>query len=342
MLAKLNYLPDDFLNLAARDLHKRFGGTTMIRIAGHRSPALFVSVLLHGNEDVGLLAVQAVLKKYRNRELPRELVILLGNTEAAEKNVRMLADKVDFNRVWPGTQLPACRESKLAKMIVECAKKIGIFANIDLHNNTGTNPLYSCISDTKPETIQLASLFSKTMVYFRIPHGVQSAAMAVLAPSITCECGKVGDQFGVDRAADLIEAALHIAELPNHFPTSTEYHLLHSIATIKMNPDATFGFGFQGVGRDVCFPANFDHLNFRPLEPGFEFARDRGQLSWPIYLLDEQGVDQTESYLKREGGALVLKRGVVPAMLTLDERIVRADCLGYFMEEYPLVSSSND
>ena len=53
-----------------------------------REPALFVSVLLHGNEDTGLLAVQALLRRYRpgggEQPLPRSLA-LLGRRAAADR-----------------------------------------------------------------------------------------------------------------------------------------------------------------------------------------------------------------------------------------------------------------
>jgi len=45
-------------------------------LPGRRPTPLFVSVLLHGNEDSGVVALQSVLRAYAGRRLPRALSIL--------------------------------------------------------------------------------------------------------------------------------------------------------------------------------------------------------------------------------------------------------------------------
>ena len=62
-----------------------------------------MSVLLHGNEDTGLQAIQQVLRKHAGRPLPRALSIFVGNVAAARHNLRRLDHEPDYNRVWPGT-----------------------------------------------------------------------------------------------------------------------------------------------------------------------------------------------------------------------------------------------
>jgi len=51
---------------------------------------------------------------------------------------------------------------------------------------------------------------------------------------------------------------------------------------------------------------------------------------------DEHGEEVGAQYLERDGDRLRLRRGVMPAMLTRDARVIRQDCLCYFMERYPL------
>ena len=63
-------------------------------------PTLFVSVLLHGNEDAGLKALQRLLRKYRGRPLPRAMSVFVGNVHAAAAGVRHLPEQPDFNRIW--------------------------------------------------------------------------------------------------------------------------------------------------------------------------------------------------------------------------------------------------
>jgi hypothetical protein len=50
-------------------------------------------------------------------------------------------------------------------------------------------------------------LFSRTVVYFQQPFGVQSAALATICPAVAVECGRVagrnpGAVFSAGRAAD--------------------------------------------------------------------------------------------------------------------------------------------
>ena len=61
---------------------------------------MFVSVLLHGNEDTGLAAAQEVLRRHLSRELHRSLLLFVGNVAAAAANVRTLPGQADYNRVW--------------------------------------------------------------------------------------------------------------------------------------------------------------------------------------------------------------------------------------------------
>jgi hypothetical protein len=56
----------------------------------------------------------------------------------------------------------------------------------------------------------------------------------------------------------------------------------------------------------------------------------------PLEVWDEAGVAVADRYFEVVNGELRTRRSVMPAMLTLDERIIRQDCLCYLMERYPL------
>lgn len=337
MLQIRNDLPAGFLTVSAADLYRHFQGPTLIHLPGQRAPAVFVSILLHGNEDVGLKAIQQVLTAFADRVLPRELMLFIGNVEAAQHGVRMLPHQEDFNRVWPGTTHPESALTRCMSQVVEHVRQAGVFVSLDLHNNTGTNPLYSCIETIDAKTIQLALLFSRTMVYFRVPLGVQTGAMSQLCPAITCECGKVGDASGVDRAAQVVDACLHMLELPTHWPVRDDFHLLHSVATVKISPQWSIAFGDHDGAADLTFPADFDHWNFRPLPVGTVLGRRRPGSHATLVIEDEFGQEITSSVIRILDDQIILQRAVIPAMLTLNVQVIRDDCLGYFMEEFPIV-----
>jgi len=78
--------------------------TDVVFLSGRRTPPLFVSVLLHGNEDTGWLAARSVLKKFAAAELPRALSLFIGNVEAAGSGPRRLDGQPEYNRVLPGSE----------------------------------------------------------------------------------------------------------------------------------------------------------------------------------------------------------------------------------------------
>ena len=71
--------------------------------------------------------------------------------------------------------------------------------------------------------LHLARLFSRTVVYFEEPVGVQSAALAPICPAVTVECGRPDDETSAAHAAEFVHAALALAALPgpSSCPTAT-------------------------------------------------------------------------------------------------------------------------
>lgn len=325
------HFPEGFLAAGARDLHTVLPGPTLVHLPGRREPALFVSILLHGNEDVGLLAVQRILKRYAGRTLPRALSVFVGNVGAARSGLRRNAGEPDYNRVWPGTATPDCDEARVMRSVVTRMRERGVFASVDLHNNTGLNPHYACVTVPDAPSLQLASLFSRTAVYFRAPAGVQAAAFAALAPAITCECGQIGDLAGAAQATSLLDACLHLDALPRHAVASGDLHLFHTVAIVK--PRANLSLSFDGSVADLMFVPDVDHFNFRELPAGTQLGRCSSADA--LRATAENG-DVSELYFGLRDGMLTLKRPCIPAMLTRDQRAIQQDCLCYLMEPMPL------
>jgi hypothetical protein len=171
MLTTRADLPDDFLYASAGGLHQILPGPTLIHLPGRRTQPLFVSVLLHGNEDTGLKAVQSVLGNYRDRELPRALSLFIGNVQAAAQGQRHLESQPDYNRVWPGADSAELPEHAMMQEVVEQMRARRAFASIDIHNNTGINPHYGCVNRLEAPVLHLATLFSRVVVYFKRPLG---------------------------------------------------------------------------------------------------------------------------------------------------------------------------
>ena len=328
-VAIIDHLPDGFLSIGASELHRLLPRPTLIHLTGRRQPALFVSILLHGNEEAGLKAIQSVLRQQAGRELPRALSIFVGNVAAAKEGVRRLDGQPDFNRIWPGGEQPESAEAAMARTVVAELRARGVFASIDIHNNTGLNPHYGCINRLEPAFLHFAALFSRIAVYFLRPAGVQSLAFAPLCPAITLECGKTGSLQGEAHAAALVHDCLHLSAFPTHAPAPHDLDLYHTVGTVKVKEAVRFTFGAGAA--EVHFDPALDHMNFRELPSGTRLGVSR-LATLPLQVLDENGRDVSQRYFELRHGELLTRRTVMPSMLTLNERVIRQDCLCYLME----------
>ncbi len=328
MLNVCEHLPDGLLECDARHLHEVLPGPTLIHLPGRRPRPLFVSVLLHGNEDTGWLAARALLRRYGDDPLPRALSLFIGNVAAAREGLRVLPGQPDFNRIWPGGEARAAPECAMAREVVASLRARDVFASIDIHNNTGLNPHYGCVNRLDSAWLHLATLFSRTVVYFTTPRGVQSAAFAELCPAVTLECGKPGT--GVEHATAYLEACLHLSGFPAHPVHTQDIDLFHTIATVKVPEDARIAIAPEEG--EIAFIANLDHLNFRELPAGTALGRIHGERDLCLHAFDEAGRDIGPRLFDCGGGPIRLRQALMPAMLTLDARVIRQDCLCYLME----------
>jgi hypothetical protein len=334
MLSVGTELPRNFLYASAGGLHQILPGPTLLHLPGRRIEPLFVSVLLHGNEDTGLKAVQAVLGKYGNRELPRALSLFVGNVQAAAQGLRRLDGQPDFNRVWPGAETATLPEHAMMRDVVAQMHARRVFASIDIHNNTGLNPRYACVNRMDAPFLHLATLFARTVVFFKRPLGVQSAAFAQLCPAVTVECGKAGVHDSEMHAGAFLEAALRLEHLPGHPVPRHDIDLHHTIGIVKVPEDTSFVFGDGDAA--IRFEKDLDHMNFRELPAGTRIAQVASNCTAPLQVTDEDGREVFERCFEVRNGELRTRRAVVPAMLTLNERAIRQDCLCYLMERIAL------
>jgi hypothetical protein len=328
-LEHYDHFPDALLAVPAAQLWRQLPGPALFQIPGRRAEPLFVSVLLHGNEDTGWRAIQAVLQRHRGALLPRALLLFVGNVAAARANVRTLPEQQDYNRSWPGTLQPHTPVAQLLRDLVAILREQRPFASIDIHNNSGHNPHYCCVNSFAEPQLHLARLFGRTVVYFERPLGVQSAALTKLCPAVTVECGRAGEPAGVAHAAELIEAALAIQHFPDHPVAHGDLDLMQTFAIVKLPSDASFSA--DGTDRDFMFRADLDRLNFSELDAGTVFGTlgNGGRRRLEILPADDFGT--TETYFEYTGGVIRLSQRVIPSMLTLDEHAIRLDCLGYLM-----------
>ena len=331
MLTILDRIPRGLLEREASELADVLHGPVLIHLSGRRQPPLFVSVLLHGDEDTGWLAMRRLLRDISDHELPRALSLLIGNVQAARSRQRFLPGQSDYNRVWTTADVPpSSAEQAMAQSVWRAMRERGVFASIDVHNNTGLNPHYACVRRLDHRFLQLATLFSRTVVYFTKPDGVQTEAFAPLCPAVTVECGQPGHAYGVEHAAEYLKACLHLAAIPTHPVAAHDIDLYRSVAIVKVPREASFAFDSDAV--DIRLAPDLDTMNFRELPVNTLLGRVRPDSRACLAVSDEYGRDVGTHYLRTVDGEIRTAVPVVPAMFTLSPRAIRQDCLGYFME----------
>ncbi|MCW8872643.1 MAG: M14 family metallopeptidase [Xanthomonadales bacterium] len=330
-LIELDHLPAGLLECPASALHQHLRGPTLITLRGQREQPLVVSVLQHGNEITGWEAVQRLLKShYQHDELPRTLVILVGNPLAAKHRLRRLDEQPDFNRCWPGGNGVDPEYAGLFRRIHDRLLQLRPLACIDVHNNTGLNPHYAAVNRIRSDYLRLASLFSSKVVYFTMPGGTLSHSMSEFCPSLTLECGQAGETHGTDHSLAFLEACLHLEEIPLTPVDADAVHLFHMVATVTVRDDVLFGFG--RVPAQLAFRENLDQFNFCELPAGTSIGDLRNGTASPLVAVDTEGLEVTDSYFRFDQGEVRTSRDVMPSMLTQDRRVIQQDCLCYLME----------
>ena len=324
-LRQVEGLPHGLLEAEAPQLAGLLGGPALLRLKGTRAgpsragrPPLFISLLLHGNETSGWDGLRRFLRA--QPALPRDLLVFIGNVEAAALGLRKLPGQTDFNRVWrPATGVAA-----------DLLASIGaqpLLAVVDMHNNTGRTPHYAVLTDLSPGSLGLANLFADIGVYLERPASVLTRAFSGRAPCVALELGQVGDPQAADRAAGFIAALLALDEPPQG---AGDLRLYRTLARVYPPEDAAFGFAETAdEGLDLILDGDLQASNFRPLPAGTAFGTARNGAC--LRVLDNQRQDVTEQFLEIRDGRMLATRTFIPAMYTADAAMVRQDCLCYLM-----------
>jgi hypothetical protein len=338
-LTILDHIPSAFLSISHREIKELFDSPTLIHLKGEKQPALFISILLHGNEYSGLQIMQEILKKYQTTDgykLPRGIWLFIGNVDAAQMGVRLRDGQIDFNRAWPGTPEPNSDTAILIQEVMDRITQDELFASLDLHNNTGLNPPYGCISVVNEKNKYLSSFFNHIAMVFQSPKGVSTMAFDDICPAITLECSTPGNVPAIKRAFELIDDLMHMDHFPEKPLPAHDLQLVKNSATIMINADVTFCFEDEEysdtLGYDLTLVKNFDHHNFTRLEKNEIFAYSK--VAKPFLVISPDDQDITEEIIQNDNGKISLKKALMPAMISMDKKIVLQDCLCYLLEDY--------
>lgn len=333
MIKQLDSLPAGLLELTADKLYTKIDNHTLVHLKGKIERPIFISILQHGDEYTGWDALKDYLNNHQ-RQLPRSMTILFGNIQAARFNVRQLDNQPDFNRSWPSYLNLDDPVANIMRNITEIMALRKPFASVDIHNNSGRNPHYSGINSLNQEFLNLASLFSDTMIYFTTPVGIQSGAFAEFCPAVTVECGLSGASDGREQTHTFLELLFNQYNLKT-VPGILEHQRVFKIhATVKLKPEISISF--QQVNSDFELTEDLDVLNFHQIQHGEVFGKLNKHLlnnqTMPFIVMDQNGNIITDQYFELVGNEVCCKSSFVPAMITQNIQAIRHDCLCYIMQ----------
>jgi hypothetical protein len=337
----------DVVRGSDRDVLTRLAGKpALLRLpgpAGADRPARLVAVLLHGNEDSGFRALVRWLQGRPAVEQP--LWLFIGNVRAATQRGwyadRYLDDQEDFNRVW-GLG-PATTRMRLCAAQVLAAVTAGpLEAAIDIHNNTGDNPLYAIIPAPEPATVALAAAMADIGLRWGTQQHTLMQALEGICPAVAVECGLAGVDANVEVALGVIE---RFVAMPAVRPGAAPSRMLEVRYRVEVRPEVTFEFGDGSPASpadaradeeelDLVITPGLDAQNFGLLEAGTVLGRTVPGGACPLVVHDDKGADVTPAIVQVDAaGAVTLTRAVIPAMMTRTREQTRRDCLFYVLAD---------
>ena len=331
-------LPDDLLDAEDVEVLRALGQPTLIRVpgAGTQAPRV-ISALLHGDEVTGLQAALRILRG--RRTYPFDLYVLLGNVPAALAGAgfahRYLDDQEDFNRVWGLTEVDTPLR-QAAQEILDRLRAVGLESLVDVHNNTGDNPFYAILTRNRPEVVNLATLFTTTLLYWDLGAHTLMEALEDDCAAIAVECGLPGRPQSLAFALDALRRYLGEPPLVTD-RIVREYDLLGGLRKVVVADDVRFRFGgAPGDDVELALDADADVHNFVAIPPGHLLGRvrvDGTPPRMPLRATDPAGRDVTDEVFAIEGDALRTRIAATPVMMTRTVEAARKDCLFYLADE---------
>jgi hypothetical protein len=334
--------PPELRSASAIDVARWLDRPTLIRVPGRGEQApRAVSCLLHGDESTGLEAVLRLLR--RDRSYAFDLYVVVGNARAAAASPgfahRYLDDQEDFNRVW-GLREPTTSQRLAADAILDHLLAAGLEALVDVHNNSGNNPFYAIVTRDDPRDLNLATLFTSTLLHWDLAANTLMESLPPEVAAIAVECGLPGRPESRAFALDGLRRFLGEPPLPTD-RVVRDFDRLGGLRKVTIRPEVRFRFGrhpedrVDGDDVDFVVAADADLANFVEVPPGHVVGHVREGAVLPLHAVTATGHDVTGSHFAVDGDRVVTTVPTTPVMMTRTVAAARKDCLFYVSTELP-------
>jgi hypothetical protein len=330
-------LPEDLLKLGPRELLRALERPTLVRLPGHdRQAPRAVSCLLHGDESTGLEAIAHVLRRRRTYDF--DLYVVIGNVRAALAGDgfahRYLDDEEDFNRIW-GLGDPTTAQRLAADAMLDHLAAAGLESLVDVHNNSGNNPFYAIVTSHDVRELNLATLFTTTLLSWDLNAHTLMEAVPPGAAAIAVECGRAGRPESLAFAIDGLRRYLGEPPLRGD-RVVRDFEILGGLQKVVVRPEVRFAFGGDlSDDVDYVIDADADLVNFVEAPVGHVLGYVRDGAALPLRAFAADGRDVTTDFFIVDAGRVVTLRPATPVMMTCTVEAARKDCLFYLSTELP-------
>jgi hypothetical protein len=308
------------------------GGPTLLRVAGRdRKRTRALTTLLHGNEPSGLRALRAWLAG--DAEPATDAVCLVAAVEAALAEpgfaFRKLPGRRDLNRCFRSPFEGA--EGALAAEILARLREARPEALVDLHNNTGHNPVYGVGGIADGVHLALAALFGERFVQSDLRLGTLGEALEAELPCVTVECGRAGDPAADAAALAGLAHFLGRESLPG--VAERPMTVLTRPLRVALCRGVSVAFADAPDARaHLTLAADVDRHNFERLPAGSAIGWLRPGAPWPLDVRGADGREVSRELFAAEGDRLCTRRAGIPIMMTTSPSSAAADCLFYLAQ----------
>ena len=157
-------------------------------------------------------------------------------------------------------------------------------------------------------------------------------AFSKFCPAVTLECGEPGSPSSTDHALDYVDAVLHLKYISNDPILPQDIKLFHTVARVQVPEDVTFSFTDQNA--NILFKSELYKMNFSviPADTCFGIVNSNNAR---LFAFNDNEEELGEKLFYINNQQIKLTKPMMPAMLTLDEAVIRQDCFCYLMEQLP-------
>jgi len=320
----------DEVGSSVEEFLQRLEGPTWLQTPGRdRSRSRAFVTLLHGNEPSGTRALHAWLRSGARPAV--DLVAFVGTVQTAltlpHFSHRTLPARRDLNRCFQPPFLGL--EGQLASELLQRLRELQPEALIDLHNTSGAGPAYGVTTRLDAKHEALTAFFARRLIHTRLRLGALVEATEEDCPTVTIECGGVGETRSDEIA---LEGLTRYAAADPLFEEDARplMSVLRDPIRVELRKGARIAYGPEPVADvDLTLCADLERHNFGILNTG-------ELLGWlgpagvdALVARDADGRERTSELFEAHEGCLRVARPLEPLMVTTDLRVAMSDCLFY-------------